>query len=290
MAGRIAAQEPGGDAPILHLLDDKSTQLIKQGAEAKVYRAALYTNEPTIYLPGGQTKARPAHTEYVLIKHRFFKRYRHPALSTSVTASRTISEARSLVRCARSGVHVPRLAFVDETRGILGMEWIDGPSVRQWLGGIPEVDEAVTNSTADPLPSDEEQCTYRIDSLDSACHDTDWRAACRNALRGRDSRRLDDKQRDATCAPSRRGTHRLWPRICVQFLGGQSRGSLRVRTSVCINAPCVGTLIPPGTGQLRGTNDAAHKRQSIQRGAAARGCVATYPCTAARGAVAWTQT
>lgn len=109
---------------LLELLADARTQLIKQGAEARVYR---------VY---------PCDARAVLLKHRFLKRYRHPALSLSITAARTTAEARALVRCARAGVRVPRVEFVDETRGILGLEWIDGPSVRQWLGGVPEEGEA----------------------------------------------------------------------------------------------------------------------------------------------------
>ena len=113
---------------LLDVLGDARTALVKQGAEARVYRVPLYTLGSDVH--------------HVLLKHRFLKRYRHPALSTSITASRTTSEARSLVRCARAGVRVPRVEFVDETRGILGLEWIDGPSVRQWLGGVPEEGEA----------------------------------------------------------------------------------------------------------------------------------------------------
>ncbi|WFD33472.1 hypothetical protein MCUN1_000285 [Malassezia cuniculi] len=127
---------------LLDLLgDDAKTVPVKQGAEARVYRAPLYTSAGT--------------THYVLLKHRFLKRYRHPALSAAITASRTTSEARTLVRCARAGVRVPRVEFVDETRGILGLEWIDGPSVRQWLGGIPE--EGETQVAAENAPTDEEQ-------------------------------------------------------------------------------------------------------------------------------------
>ena len=142
------------DGAWLALVNGPHARQIKQGAEAKVYCVDLWMRAPQLALPNRATSACVPHTERVLIKHRFFKRYRHPALSISVTASRTISEARALVRCARHGVHVPRLVCVDETRGILGMEWIEGPSIRQWLGGLPEDGEDVSRTGA---PSEDEQ-------------------------------------------------------------------------------------------------------------------------------------
>ncbi|WFD30752.1 non-specific serine/threonine protein kinase [Malassezia sp. CBS 17886] len=144
------------ESALVQLLGDASrATLVKQGAEAKVYRVALYERARDVVLPSASASARPraaAQPHYVLLKYRFFKRYRHPALSHSVTASRSVSEARSLVRCARSCVRVPRVEFVDETRGILGFEWIDGVSVRRWLGGIPEADEAAHSAVDCPVP------------------------------------------------------------------------------------------------------------------------------------------
>ncbi|PKI84268.1 Bud32p [Malassezia vespertilionis] len=126
-------------SPLLALLQDpQRAPLIKQGAEAKVYRVELYTISSSITLPDAVSTKQEDYAYPILLKHRFFKKYRHPMLSASITATRTVSEARSLVRCARSGVHVPRLELVDETRGIIGMEWIHGVSVRRLLGGIPE--------------------------------------------------------------------------------------------------------------------------------------------------------
>lgn len=141
----MTTAEPGADGAVLRMLEMKGSRMIKQGAEAKVYCVDMWTNASTLTLPNENVSVDTQdRTEQVLIKHRFFKRYRHPALSSSVTASRTVWEARAIVRCARHGVHVPRLVCVDETRGILGMAWIDGPSVRQWLGGVPEEGETQT--------------------------------------------------------------------------------------------------------------------------------------------------
>lgn len=156
--------EPGANTPLLCLLDAPAACLIKQGAEAKVYRVPLYTEDAALALPAGRSAARTASTTHVLLKHRFFKRYRHPALSASVTASRTVMEARSLVRCARHGVRVPRVELVDETHGVLGLEWIEDISLRRWLGGVPEGDGVEEPSSADnvPAPSQETQRAYRI--------------------------------------------------------------------------------------------------------------------------------
>lgn len=60
------------------------TQLLKQGAEARVYRAS-FLGKPTI------------------VKERFPKRYRHPVLDEKLTHRRTVQEVRSILRCRRAG-------------------------------------------------------------------------------------------------------------------------------------------------------------------------------------------
>ena len=59
-------------------------QLIKQGAEARVYR--------------GQFLGRSC-----VVKQRFKKKYRHPILDKKLTHRRTAQEVRSLVRCRKAG-------------------------------------------------------------------------------------------------------------------------------------------------------------------------------------------
>ncbi|KAF8472053.1 hypothetical protein BDZ91DRAFT_717098 [Kalaharituber pfeilii] len=122
--------------------------LIKQGAEAHLY----YTTFLTPFLP-------------CLLKHRPSKPYRHPLLDTRLTKHRCLSEARLLVRMRRemdkaritssaeggSGAHgegegggdrrdgggtVPAVYFVDEARGEIYMEWIEGRTVRDVLDGV----------------------------------------------------------------------------------------------------------------------------------------------------------
>lgn len=148
---------------------DKSA-LILQGAEAasrvvlswiifplilkqKVYKATLHPEECS-----KGTDPVP-----VLLKYRFKKQYRHPSLDASLTRSRVAGEARALMKCLRcvlanqfvkcrwqpstsfyrSGVNVPGIRMVDAVAGIIGIEWIEGKSVRYLLpgGAEEEVDE-----------------------------------------------------------------------------------------------------------------------------------------------------
>ncbi|CAA7264457.1 unnamed protein product [Cyclocybe aegerita] len=104
----------------------ESLTLISQGAEAKVYKGRLEANDGP-----------------VLLKYRFKKHYRHAALDTSLTKSRVAGEARALLKCLRSGVNVPGVRMVDASEGLLGIEWIDGKSVKSLLpsGAVEEYDE-----------------------------------------------------------------------------------------------------------------------------------------------------
>jgi len=75
-------------------------------------------------------------------------------LDASLTRSRVAGEARALMKCLRSGVSVPGLRMVDAAEGVLGIEWIEGKSVRLLLGGGAENEQ--TNEVDGTL-SDEEQ-------------------------------------------------------------------------------------------------------------------------------------
>ncbi|KIK65141.1 hypothetical protein GYMLUDRAFT_194951 [Collybiopsis luxurians FD-317 M1] len=101
----------------------QSATSISQGAEAKVYKTQLSSRSPPI-----------------LLKYRFQKHYRHPNLDVNLTRSRIAGEARALLKCLRSGINVPGIRMVDATEGVLGIEWIDGQSVRNLLPGGADVD------------------------------------------------------------------------------------------------------------------------------------------------------
>lgn len=65
----------------------KDAQLIKQGAEARVYRGTFLGRS-------------------VIIKERFPKLYRHPEVDEKLTRRRTTQEVRSILRCRRAGERV----------------------------------------------------------------------------------------------------------------------------------------------------------------------------------------
>ena len=100
---------------------------------------------PTVFIPSptaaALSTAPPPAAVPVLLKHRFAKGYRHPTLDALLTRQRLTSEARALVRCSKAGVCVPGLRIVDVKQGVLGIEWIEGWSVREVLGGGQEDDE-----------------------------------------------------------------------------------------------------------------------------------------------------
>lgn len=87
------AQVDGGPAhtpagtPAVSVLDRYKmgeAVLVKQGAEARVYR--------TMFL--GRS---------AIMKQRFSKKYRHPALDEKLTRRRTAQELRAILRCRRAG-------------------------------------------------------------------------------------------------------------------------------------------------------------------------------------------
>ncbi|KAL4624364.1 TP53-regulating kinase [Arapaima gigas] len=81
--------------------------LLKQGAEARVYR--------------GTFLGKPA-----IVKERFRKAYRHPALDEKLTHRRTVQEVRSLLRCRKAGISTPVVYFVDYTSHCIFLEDIVG--------------------------------------------------------------------------------------------------------------------------------------------------------------------
>ncbi|KAL8179446.1 UNVERIFIED_CONTAM: hypothetical protein K2H54_066550 [Gekko kuhli] len=100
--GSAAEAEPEAAPPPMPGL-----QLIQQGAEARLYRG-LFLGRPTV------------------MKLRFPKRYRHPALEERLSRKRTAQEARSLLRCRRAGISAPVVYFVDYTVNCIYLEDIVG--------------------------------------------------------------------------------------------------------------------------------------------------------------------
>lgn len=89
-AAAEGSEEPAPETKALAAARERSNrflsglELVKQGAEARVFR--------------GRFQGRAA-----MVKHRFPKGYRHPALEARLSRRRTVQEARALLRCRRAG-------------------------------------------------------------------------------------------------------------------------------------------------------------------------------------------
>lgn len=81
-------------------------QLIKQGAEAKLYRGT-YLGKPA------------------LLKERFVKKYRQPELDSQITNERLKGESRIIARCKSVGICTPVLYLVDVQRRLIIMEYFE---------------------------------------------------------------------------------------------------------------------------------------------------------------------
>ncbi|XP_070704553.1 EKC/KEOPS complex subunit TP53RK [Pempheris klunzingeri] len=122
-------------------------ELIKQGAEARVYRAE-FLGKPTI------------------VKERFTKRYRHPTLDEKLTHRRTVQEVRSILRCRRAGISAPVVYFVDYTSHCIFLEEIVGSStVRDHIASVQQSD-----SCKEP---ELEQLAERVGQILAKMHDDD---------------------------------------------------------------------------------------------------------------------
>lgn len=80
-------------------------ELIKQGAEAKLYKGVYLGKE-------------------AIIKERFCKSYRDEHLDTLLTKERMKAEARAIVRCKSCGIKTPTLYLVDFNRRFIIMEYL----------------------------------------------------------------------------------------------------------------------------------------------------------------------
>lgn len=126
-------------APSLRLLE--GADLLKQGAEARVYSLPEFLPQPKVYWPPTTPASSSSSTPTpvpVILKYRFPKTYRHPTLDASLTRTRLQFEARALARAGRAGVCVPSVLLVDEPAGVLAIERVEGWSLREVLGGGAE--------------------------------------------------------------------------------------------------------------------------------------------------------
>ena len=98
----------------------KSFELIKQGAEAKVYI--------------GKHEEQP---ELILAKERFKKTYRHPELDKSLTSKRIKNEVKILGKANLLNVNVPKVLKADLNNGVICMEYIQNSvTCREFILGL----------------------------------------------------------------------------------------------------------------------------------------------------------
>jgi TP53 regulating kinase-like protein len=133
-----------GPPPPPELIDNASSlKLLSQGAEARVWLAtidisgtsseATVSGKRSVHVGSGinvpqlsrltqypsplldessSSSSTSSQSVKVIVKERFPKKYRHPALDVSLTKSRTKGEARSLIRCKRADVTCPKVLAI----------------------------------------------------------------------------------------------------------------------------------------------------------------------------------
>ncbi|CAA6662773.1 unnamed protein product [Spirodela intermedia] len=94
--------------------DQSFGTLLKQGAEARVFESNFIGRKS-------------------IVKERFSKKYRHPALDSKLTLKRLNAEARCMTKARRLGVLTPALYAVDPLLHTLTLEYIEGPAVKEVL-------------------------------------------------------------------------------------------------------------------------------------------------------------
>ena len=68
--------------------------------------------------------------------------------------------------CLRSGVSVPGIRMVDAAEGVLGIEWIEGKSVRMLLGGGAEGEEEQVLDSDESFDDTSGESVSYVDPLD----------------------------------------------------------------------------------------------------------------------------
>lgn len=102
-----------------------STEIIKQGAEAKLFLGEF----------NGQK---------CLIKERFQKKYRHPDLDQQLTKERMRAESKALSRCTTAGILTPKVLHMDLNERKIYMEYLDKSiTAKLYINEIvPSIDDA----------------------------------------------------------------------------------------------------------------------------------------------------
>ena len=119
--------------------DSTTWRLLKQGAEARVYKTEFYKKN-------------------AIVKERFSKAYRHPSLDEKLTHRRTNQEVRSMLRCRKAGICTPAVFFVDYTTHCIYMEEIENSEtardhINNLLGNPEEKSEQILQILGEKIGS-----------------------------------------------------------------------------------------------------------------------------------------
>lgn len=103
----------------------QTPMLISRGAEAEIYLVDV-------------------HGLKVVIKKRVEKPYRTPEFNKLFIVNRTRTEAKILSELYVAGLNVPAVLFVDEEAGILGIEYIEGERLSNFIDTLEDFNVLTT--------------------------------------------------------------------------------------------------------------------------------------------------
>ncbi|XP_020687727.1 EKC/KEOPS complex subunit bud32 isoform X1 [Dendrobium catenatum] len=105
--------------------------LLKQGAEARIFDSDFVGRRS-------------------IVKNRFSKKYRHPALDSKLTLRRLNAEARCMTKARKLGVPTPVLYAIDPLLHTLTLEFVEGKAVKDILldFGLYGINEELMNELA----------------------------------------------------------------------------------------------------------------------------------------------
>eukprot|EP00053_Salpingoeca_punica_P024033 m.12116 g.12116 ORF g.12116 m.12116 type:complete len:244 (+) comp6089_c0_seq2:102-833(+) len=106
--------------------------ILRQGAEARVYDGTFMGKR-------------------CILKERFRKSYRLPELDKRLTRERHNMEVSNMSKCQGFGVQVPAILFDDRNTGRIVMEYVEAPTLRDYIERVrhlPEHAEALSATLA----------------------------------------------------------------------------------------------------------------------------------------------
>ena len=94
-------------------------KLIRKGAEASLYYGSWFDKK-------------------VIFKHRIPKKYRLEELDKTIRSTRTLNEARALIRVKNYGLNVPQVYEIDAINSIIIMKFIEGEKLKKIMNQLDD--------------------------------------------------------------------------------------------------------------------------------------------------------